>query len=159
VGATVRIRLLLLLAFWLCRTGPAAAQTADVNSVVYPVLAGGGSPAFAAGPIRAMLVADGGPPGSQGFADDSLSGPLFGDNLRVDLGFEYLRPHYSNRATTLVVPPGAAAAFPARASLGDVTHDFAFIPRFGIQYTFADTGLGVGASGKLFTIQGDLRPR
>ena len=151
----MRVRVLLVFVCLLAFAGSGAAQ--DGTNVVYPVLAGGGAPAFG-GPVHATLVAEGGPPGSQEFVEDSLAGSLFGDNLRVDLGFEYLRPHYTNRATTLIVPPNAAAAFPVRGALGDLTHDFAFIPRFGIQYSFPNSaGFGVGASGKLFTLQGDLR--
>jgi hypothetical protein len=156
---TVRVRTLLLFICWLVFADPAPAQ----NVVVFPGVVGGAAPAQVGGvptagaPVYAALVAEGGPPGSQEFVEDPLAGPLFGDNLRIDLGFEYLRPQYTNGATTLIVPPNAASAFPVRGTLGDVTHDFAFIPRFGIQYAFPNSsGFGVGASGKLFTLQGDL---
>ena len=160
----MRVRALLLFVVWSAAAGPAAAQ----NVVMFPSVAGGGAPVGVAplgagsvaapgAALHAQLVAEGGPPGSQEYLEDSLAASLFGEGLQVNLGFEYLRPHYTNRATTLIVPPNAAAAFPVRGTLGDLTHDFAFIPRFGIQYSFPDNGLGVGASGKLFTLQGDLR--
>ncbi len=116
----------------------------------------GSLPAFA-GPVRVMLASDGAPPGTQAFARDPVLGALLGD-LQVTVGFEYLRPVYPSSATALVIPAGAAGAFPIRGALGNVTQDFAFIPRFGIEYSFPDTaGLGVAASGKLFTLQGGLR--
>jgi Legionella pneumophila major outer membrane protein precursor len=159
-GLTVRSRALLVLALWLSHAGPAAAQfqVLDPGTVNHPALGGVGVTAGLGGPFAATLIAEGGPPGSQAFTDDPLAPELFGPNFHIGLGFEYLRPHYTNRATTLVVPPGAAAAFPIRGALGDVTNNFAFVPRFGIEYIFPDTaGFGIGASGKLFTLQGDLR--
>ena len=152
----VRYRVLLTLAIGLGTVQTAVAQL-DAGAVYVPGIAAGGVPALG-GPVTVTLVPEGGPPGSQSFTQDPLLGQLFGTDLRVDIGFEYLRPNYTNRATTLVVAPTAPDAFPVRGPLGDVTHDFAFIPRFGIEYVFPNSvGLGVGASGKLFTIQGDLR--
>jgi len=135
---------------------PAQAQVVN-SGVIYGPGVVGGAVSPLGGPLQVMLLQEGGPPGSQSFQNDTLYPSLFGD-LRVDLGFEYLRPEYTNRATTLVVPPQAASAFPVRGALGDITNSFAYIPRFGIEYVFPDTaGLGVGASGRLFTLQGDLR--
>jgi len=156
----VRSRALIVFALWLAHAGPAAAQfqVLDTGTVNHPAVGGVGVTAGLGGPFAATLIAEGGAPGSQAFTDDPLAPEMFGPNFRIGLGFEYLRPHYTNRATRLVVPPGAAAAFPVSGALGDVTQEFAFVPRFGLEYVFPDTaGLGVGASGKLFTLQGDLR--
>jgi hypothetical protein len=157
----VRTRVLSIVALVLVGPGTADAQ------IVYPS-AGGAAPGVVAPPlitpIRAALVpvgADGvdGVLGVDAQDPDPVLGALFAPNggMRIEIGFEYLRPYYSNGATTLVIPPTAQRSFPVGGSFGDLTNNFAFVPQFGIKYTFGNNGFGLGASGQLFTIQGDLR--
>ncbi|HJZ58415.1 MAG TPA: Lpg1974 family pore-forming outer membrane protein [Gemmataceae bacterium] len=91
------------------------------------------------------------------FTQDDVLDMLFGGNLRVEVGFEYLRPVRTFRDNGLVLPPAAASSFPTGAQLGELGHGFAFIPRFGLEYKISDEAFGVAASGKMFTLKGDER--
>jgi hypothetical protein len=84
--------------------------------------------------------------------DDALD-LLFG-KLRVDVGFEFLQPVRSGATTEIILPASVAGVFPLAGQSSDLTHNFAFIPKFGIEYNFSDLGFGAGASGKLFTLNG-----
>lgn len=111
------------------------------------------------GPVQVLLTpvapAGDGPPGPFLVADPNLP-PLFDKNLRIDIGFEYLQPYFSGRAVTLTVPtsPNGAGLV---AESGNFSHNFAFVPRFDLNYDFPDLGFGAGASAKLIDLSGHLQ--
>jgi hypothetical protein len=91
-------------------------------------------------------------PGGPFIAGDPTLPPFWDKNLRVDIGFEYIQPYFSSRAVTLTVPVGVGGVLVGDS--GNFSHNFAFVPRFGLAYEFSDLGFGVGASAKLLSLSG-----
>lgn len=87
--------------------------------------------------------------------DPSLP-PVFPANLRVDLGFQYMRPVFPNRSVTLQVPSTVNGNFTTLGGTGNVSFDFSFIPQINLYYQFADLGFGVTASARMTSIAGQL---
>jgi hypothetical protein len=137
---------------------PAAAQmgTTTVQAPIAGSAFTAGGVTLGSQPMRVMIAPVGDDQIVPTLIQDDALNLLFG-SLQVDIGFEYLRPTRSFRDNGLVIPAVAAGAFPQAAQIGDLSHDFAFIPRFGIEYKFSDLGFGVAASGKLFNLRGDVR--
>ena len=109
------------------------------------------------GTVQVVLTPVGGEPGPPPLAaaDGTLPG-IFPNNLRVDVGFEYVRPDFPSRAVTLVVPTGVNSSFATLAGDGNVSFDFGFVPKISVDYQFADLGFGATASGKLNSFSGHL---
>ncbi len=82
--------------------------------------------------------------------------PFFPGTLSVDLGFQYLVPHFSDRAVALSIPAAAQNNFPVLANTSNLSNDFGFVPQFGAAYDFSNLGFGLGASGKLLSLTGSL---
>jgi hypothetical protein len=82
--------------------------------------------------------------------------PIFPSSLRADIGFEYLRPVFPGRSVTLIIPGGVNGAFNTLAGSGDVSFDFAFIPKLTAAYQFPDLGLGITSSGEVSSLHGSL---
>ena len=90
---------------------------------------------------------------AQGFAGGKTSTDL--NNLQI--GFDYLRPYWSSRDFTLVVPSGVAGNFPV---LGDTSHvddHFALAPRINYKYDVVNNDLSVNASGTFLSLNGSLQ--
>jgi hypothetical protein len=98
-----------------------------------------------AGPLTGPIVLPG----------PEVPGVLTG-SLEVIIGFSYLRPHWDDETVRLVVPPGVGGV-PGGSDGGDLSHEFAFVPRLGATYTFTDLGFGVGATVDLMNLHGELR--
>jgi hypothetical protein len=82
--------------------------------------------------------------------------PAIFPNLRVDIGFEYLRPDFPGRSVNLSVPAGVNGSFTSLGSSGNVSYDFAFVPRITMNYQFPDNPFGLTASGELTHLSGHL---
>jgi hypothetical protein len=82
--------------------------------------------------------------------------PAIFPNLRVDIGFEYLRPVFPGRSVTLVIPSGVNGNFATLAGSGNVSYDFGFIPRITMGYQFPDNPFGLTASGELTNLSGHV---
>jgi hypothetical protein len=81
--------------------------------------------------------------------------PLENSNiLRVDIGFLYLQPYFSDRAVTLAVPTAGGSFL--LGDTGNITHNFALAPRLGLDYLMRDLGVGIGASAQFLSITGNL---
>jgi hypothetical protein len=114
--------------------------------VVSPMSADAAAPLFAAGP-QGAFVQGGGTAGGYGV---SAWGAL-------EVGFDYIRPFWTSRDFTLVVPAAAAGSFPVFGDVGSVDSDFAFAPRIDYHYRFADSDYGVRASGTFLSLTGHLQ--
>jgi hypothetical protein len=103
-------------------------------------------------PLAAPAGAFGAPLAADGAA---LPGWFMG-NIKADIGFNYLRPLWGSHATRLALPPATVAAFSAVGDGGNLSEEFAFVPKFGLEYDFPDLGLGVAASGQMISLSGNL---
>jgi hypothetical protein len=81
---------------------------------------------------------------------------VFPNNLRVDIGFLYLRPVFPDQSATLTVPTGVNGNFGTVSASGNPSFGFGFIPKFSLGYNFSDLGFGVAASGVLLNLSGQL---
>jgi hypothetical protein len=111
------------------------------------------------GPVQVMVAplaagTDGSP--TPILVPDAQLPAIFPSNLRVNLGFEYLRPEFPGRSVTLAIPAGSPSNFTILAGSGNVSNDFAFAPKIAVDYQFPDLGFGAGASGKLSSFSGHL---
>jgi hypothetical protein len=149
------------------------APAGDQGPVVFQSQQGGGpfllAPAGDQGPLF-LEGAPGGRVGTLPVAPAQVGGTINGNpvvnfgtlpavfpsNLRVDVGFEYLRPVFPGRSVTLVIPSGVNADFSTLAGSGNVSYDFGFIPKVTVGYQFPDLGFGVTASGELTSLSGHL---
>src|SRR5438445_8059928 len=91
------------------------------------------------GAVQVMLEPLAGPPGA------AVTGPVLQDaalpgwfmgNVKADIGFNYLRPLWGSHATRLALPPGAVASFSPVGDGGNLSEEFAFVPKFGLEYDF-----------------------
>jgi hypothetical protein len=101
-------------------------------------------------PVRVGSTVNGVSPGDFGAL------PAIFPNLRVDIGFEYLRPEFPGRSVTLVVPTGVNGNFAALGGSGNISYDFGFIPRMTMNYQFPDNPFGLTTSGMLTSLSGHL---
>lgn len=101
----------------------------------------GGSPLFA-GP-------------NLGMASQGTAGGRAAATNNVDVGFDYIRPYWSSRDFTLVVPAGQAGAFPLLGNTGNVDNQFALAPRVNYKYDVS-TIFSVGALGTFLSLTGNL---
>jgi Legionella pneumophila major outer membrane protein precursor len=74
--------------------------------------------------------------------------------IKADIGFDYLQPHFTGRSTTLAVPAPKGGS--VLGSTDNVSNDFAFVPRFGVEYDFSDLGFGVATGVKMSSLSGKL---
>jgi hypothetical protein len=98
---------------------------------------------------------EGGEPGPLPLAPAGVPG-WFDGGWHVDLGVEYLRPFWTHRTATLVIPARAAGGAAAVGATGNISQDFNFVPHALVEYEFPDLGLGVSASGQLLHLSGRL---
>lgn len=125
-------------------------------AVVSPMLEEGGGPLFlnqlgppfpgAAAPNRAQVQ---GTVNQIGTNSDNQVGTL-------SVGFDYVTPLWTFRDFLLVVPPANASGFPLLGDTGRVDNHFAFAPRIDYNYRFADSDLGLRASGTFLSLSGQL---
>lgn len=102
---------------------------------------------------------------------DSGIGPVFGPGLvaqaniggrantnlgNVQIGFDYVRPFWSNRDFMLAVPPASAGAFPLLGDIGHVDNHFGLAPVVRYRYDIDDIGLAFSGSGSFLNLSGFL---
>ena len=100
------------------------------------------------------------PPGSPALVplDVAAGSPaLVPHTQNFDIGFEYIRPFWSNRGFHLSVPGATPSSPLLLGDAGDVQHDFDFVPKIRYEYEINDLGLGVQASGELLSLNATLK--
>jgi Legionella pneumophila major outer membrane protein precursor len=138
--------------------GATAAQSPGPCAAGAPPLVESGIPATN-GPVQVMLLPvedpNGAPPAPLLAPFDATVG-VVRNGLRAEFGFAYLQPHFPDRSVRLAVPatPGSPAVI---GDPGNLSNNFAFVPRFGVDYQFADLGFGLAASGEVMNFSGHLR--
>jgi hypothetical protein len=75
----------------------------------------------------------------------------------LEIGFDFVRPLWTFRDFTLAVPGFARGGFPLLADAGHTDDHFGFVPRLDLNYRFADSDLGLGASGSYLSLSGNLQ--
>jgi hypothetical protein len=100
-----------------------------------------------------LMAADGGP--APITADPTLP-PIFPGDVEINVGFEYLRPDFPGGRVRVPIPAGVNVNVSTIAGSGDLSYNFAFVPKFTAGYQFADLRFGVTASGELATLSGHL---
>jgi hypothetical protein len=73
----------------------------------------------------------------------------------LEIGFDYLRPFWSSRDFTLVVPAANAASFPLLGNMGNVDNQFALAPRVNYKYDVS-SDFAIKASGTFLNLTGSL---
>lgn len=94
--------------------------------------------------------------GIAGLADPpSIFNPA-GDDVSVEVGFCFLKPHWSNEDFRNLLPGDAAILFPDTNLSTDVDHEFAFAPIGEITYRPAGFDAGFQTSGYFITLEGKI---
>ncbi|MFO0948962.1 MAG: hypothetical protein U1D30_24135 [Planctomycetota bacterium] len=96
-------------------------------------------------------------PGTNSPVIATQNGTVFGAGTGVfDIGFDYIRPYWSYRDFTLVVPADQAGNF-ILGDTGNVDDHFGLAPTVRYNYVVTDAGLGIAASGKFLALSGRLQ--
>lgn len=148
-----RIRLWLCCLVWL-----ALAQSVRAQAFV-PLAAADGSAGFVslapAGPSNSGLFQAANPTLSSG----NVGGRGVTNVGNVQIGFDYIRPFWSNRDFMLAVPAASAGAFPLLGDVGHVDDHFGLAPIIRYKYDVEDIGLSFKATGTFLNLTGSLERR